>query len=208
MDGLAYMEQTGTAVGTRTTQALMAILDARYGKTDSGRSWSWLNQFTEFVRAPGGNPKYSRARYLRTTTRLGNLGMSTSAEMMFPNATQALKLSEFQLPISLSALGAKENGQTIAELKEIAIKMFETHRHRPDPSDVFREDEPVSAEQEEGDGCEPEEDDPEEPDIERADGNGEVSLLRPKRAHRDGNAPGDSVAASKGAIDQSVPKHS
>ena len=38
--GLAYMEQTGATVETRTLQALIAILDSRYGKrtaNDRGR---------------------------------------------------------------------------------------------------------------------------------------------------------------------------
>ena len=55
--GLAYMEKTCTAVETRTIQALMTFLDARYGETDSARSWSRLNQFTEFARAPNEKSK-------------------------------------------------------------------------------------------------------------------------------------------------------
>ena len=39
--GMAYMEQTGTEVESRTIRELITILDGRYGKTDSGRSWPW-----------------------------------------------------------------------------------------------------------------------------------------------------------------------
>ena len=88
------MEQTGDAVETRTIHALTSLLDARYGKTDSGRSWSWLNQFAEFARAPSGNPKDCWARVLRTTARLCTLVVEMSEEMMFHNSRHALKLSE------------------------------------------------------------------------------------------------------------------
>ena len=69
--GLPYMEQTGTAVETRSILALMSLLGDRYGETDSERSWPWLNQFTEFARTRDENLKDFRARFLRTTTRLG-----------------------------------------------------------------------------------------------------------------------------------------
>ena len=91
--GLSCMGQTGNAVETRTIQALVYLLDARYGKTDSERSRPWLNQFAEFAREPAGNLKDFRARALRTATRLDTLGVKMSAGMMFPNALHALKLS-------------------------------------------------------------------------------------------------------------------
>ena len=87
-------------------------------------------------------------------------------------------------------------------MKDLAIKMFETHRRRPDPSEVYRANELDGTEMEGGDGDEQEEDDLEEPEIEWADGNGEVFLLRPKRAPKARNAPGAAVTASKGAINQ------
>ena len=52
LDGMVYTEQTGADAETRAIQALMNILDARYGETNSERSWSRLNQFAEFARAP------------------------------------------------------------------------------------------------------------------------------------------------------------
>ena len=58
--------------------------------------------------------------------------------------------------------------------------MFETHRHRPDPSEVYHANEPAVAGQEETDGDEQEEDDLEDPELERADESGEVFLLLPK----------------------------
>ena len=70
---------------------------------------------------------------------------------MFRNALHALELSESQLPIVLSALGTKANGQTLEAMKDIAIKMFGAHRRRPDPSGTFMMAEPnVVTEPEEG----------------------------------------------------------
>ena len=77
--------------------------------------------------------------------------MKMSGEMMPHKAPQAPKISESQLPIVLSALEAKANGQTIEDLKDIAIKMFGTYRNRPDPSETFMMAEPnVVTETEEG----------------------------------------------------------
>ena len=70
--------------------------------------------------------------------------MSMSEEMMYAKALHAFKLSESQLPIVLSALETKANGQTIEALKDITIKMIETHRRRSDPSDVYQTNEPAA----------------------------------------------------------------
>ena len=126
-----------------------------------------------------------------------------SEEMMFSKFPQAIKLSESQLPIVLSALETDANGQTVAELKDITIKMPETRRRRPDTSEVYHADGPFTgAEPEEEDGDDQEEDDLEEPEIERSGENGEVFILRPKRAPNERNAPGDALTAAKGAINQ------
>lgn len=49
-----------------------------------------------------------------------------SEEMIFAKALQALKLSEAQLPILISALETKQKSHCVTTLKDIAIKMFET----------------------------------------------------------------------------------
>ena len=82
--------------------------------------------------------------------------------------------------------------------------MFEPHRRRPDPSEVFRAEEPTDEtgrmEQtpKNGDG-----DELGEPETEWAGGNGEVFLVRPKIAADARNAPGASATAARGAISQS-----
>ena len=92
LDGMAYMGHAGKAVETRTIQSLMNIIDARYGETDIERYWPWHSRFAEFPRAPCGNLKGFRGRYLRTTTRPDTMDVTMSVEMMFPTEIQALKL--------------------------------------------------------------------------------------------------------------------
>ena len=81
--------------------------------------------------------------------------------------------------------------------------MFATHRHCPDPSEVYRANEPAGAAVDEADIGEEEEEDLEEPEAEWADENGEVFLLLPKTTPKARNAPGADVTASKGSINQS-----
>ena len=115
----------------------MEQLDARYGKTDSERSWPWLNQFTEFDRQPNANIKYFRSRFLRTATRLGKLGMQMAEEMQPPNELQALKLGETQSPVYISALETNGSSRILETVTDVAIKMDETHRRRLDTSETY-----------------------------------------------------------------------
>ena len=94
--------------------------------------------------------------------------------------------------------------------------MFETHRHRPDPSEVFTASENqaegtmetgvANDNEEESDRCEEEE----QGEVERIGENGEIYLMRPKRATKARNTPGAAVAATQGAIQQfrSIPNSS
>ena len=79
--------------------------------------------------------------------------------------------------------------------------MFETHRRRRDSSAVYHTDEPMV----ENDGNEslhlPEEDEEtDDGEIERADENGDVFSIRPKRAAKARNEPGPAVTATRGDI--------
>ena len=86
--------------------------------------------------------------------------------------------------------------------------MFETHRHRPDPSEVFTTSEnqaevtseTVSANntEEEQEWCEEEG----KSEVEWVDENGEIYLMRPKRPTKARSTPGAAVAATQGAIQQ------
>lgn len=134
--GLANMEPTEGPTETRSVQALIEQLDTRYGKTDSERSWEWL-QFAGFTRKPSGDLKDFWALRLRFATRRQTLNMPMWAEMITPNAMQALKLTESQLPIVLSALETKQNSHIVDILKDLTIRMFETHRRCPESSAVY-----------------------------------------------------------------------
>ena len=107
--GLAYMEQTGAEIESRTVQALMTLLDERYGKTDIERSWSWLTRIAEFSRSPNENLKDLRVRYLRTTTRLDNLGMSMSEEMMPPQSSTSARI--IRVAITYCSIGVRNQGK-------------------------------------------------------------------------------------------------
>ena len=82
-DGSPYMDQTRNSPESRTLQSLMDILGARYGKTESGRSWPWLNRFAGFARHPSGDLGDFWSRFLRTTPRMSSLGVQTPKEMRF-----------------------------------------------------------------------------------------------------------------------------
>ena len=135
-----------------------------------------------------------------------------SEEMVFAKALQALKLSGTQLPILISVLETKQKSHCITTLKDMTIKMVETHRHRPGPSEVFNATDNQSQNLTDTlDGWEapehPEteewyEGDDDEETFERTDEHGEVFLFRPKRAAKARNAPGAAASATQGAIQQ------
>ena len=126
-----------------------------------------------------------------------------SEEMMSPDALRALELSGSQLHIVLAALETKDNVQTIEALNDIAIKMCDAHRRRPDPSETFMTAEPNEApETEEGSPSDDPSEGGKETETEWADENGEAFLLRPKRAAEARNAPGAAATSTKGAIHQ------
>ena len=115
------MEQTRSSRAPRTLQPIMDLADGRYGKTDIERPCSWLNQPTEFPRRPNANLQDSRPGLRRTTARLGSTGVEMSGEMDFRNPL-ALKLSETQCPIAISALETKTNRHILDTIKDIAAK--------------------------------------------------------------------------------------
>ena len=81
--------------------------------------------------------------------------------------------------------------------------MLGTRRRRPDPSETFMAvGKDTVPETEETHSGEDHDEGGAETEIERADGNGEAFLLRPKRESAALNSPGAEVNAAKGAIDQ------
>ena len=99
----------------------------------------WLSQFTEFKRnvSAGENYKDFWSRYSRTVTKLKSLGITMNDDMVFHKAIQALKFPEGQLPLVLSSLQTTGQSNSVQALKDLTIKMYETHRPSNDQTDVY-----------------------------------------------------------------------
>ena len=134
--GPAYMETAEGPPDTRTFQAMIQKLGERYSKTDRERSWGMWQEFTSRNRKPAGNVKDFRTRMQRVTTRLETLHMKMIEEAIPPKETQAPKVAGPHFAIVLSALVAEQNSQSADVLRDIAISMFEIHRHVADRSEV------------------------------------------------------------------------
>ena len=59
MEALAYLESTESNIDSRSVNAVLQILNARYGKTDPERAWDRLSSFAEFKRGSGEITKIS-----------------------------------------------------------------------------------------------------------------------------------------------------
>ena len=207
---MSYMEATDTAPQTRPVQALMAMLDERYAKTDTERPWDWLKEFATFAKKHAENLNDFRARLLRVAARLETMGVEMNEDMMPPQSLKALKLSEGKLPIALSAMETKPNSQSVGSLKDVTIKMSETRRRNPDTSEVYQaQGVPDTATMPDSDRCDTDGQEDWEEDWDEADEyewQGEVAgailLIKPKRHTKARNTPGAAVAAQKGSINR------
>ena len=210
---MAYMEAAEGPPELRSIDELIRKHDARYGETDIGCSRAWLPEFASFVRKASGNLKDFLARLLRATTLLQTLDMPMSEEMISPKALQALKLTESQLPIVLSALGTSRNRHIVESLKGATVRMFETNRHSRDISEVYVTQEGIDTNLDTDDWAPGEEvgAESEKDGFEWIDENcRQVCTTKPKGALKTRNATGEAVASRKGAISrfQKVPKGS
>ena len=131
--------------------------------------------------------------------------------MILTQSTQALKLSEGELPLVLSALETKPSSHIVDSMRDIAIEMFETHRHNPDASEVFqaqfqRENQSTIGTEDCSQNETEEWPDDTEGVIERY---GEVAreayLIKPKRPVKARGTHGSEVSAKKGA--ENHPRH-
>ena len=195
MDAMTYMEETENHPHSREMQKVFDILDIRYGKTDTEKSWMWLNQFTEFKRNVNAGESYRDfwSRYNRTVTKLRSLGINMNEEMIFHKAIQALRFPEGQLPIVLSALKTTGESKSIQALKEITINMYETHRPITDSSDVYHAS-PIEGMADESIV------EPADEEWEYTDEYGQIFLMKPKKKSKGKNAPGAAEAARRGAV--------
>ena len=225
ISGLTYMEATEITPESRHINTFLTTLDERYGGTDSEKSRAWLNAFTEFTRDTGGNLKDFWARFPRVINRLGALNMKLSDQMVFNKALQALTLPEGQAPIVISALETRRNPNDVQALKEITIRMYETHKVNKDNSDVSTANtipEPCNTGLDSVRGQSdqnnesmnlddgnpallPENaEDPETIDTadeyEWTDNDGTTYLIKPKRPVSGRNQPGQMITATRGSI--------
>ena len=106
----------------------MDILDSLFGRADSERACSWLAAFAEFKRGTQENYKDFWARFTRRVPKLESLGMPMSDKVVFSRAIHALRLPDGQMPIVLSALETRPGRFSVDGLREIAIRMYETHK--------------------------------------------------------------------------------
>ena len=199
MGAMTYMEETESHPRKREMKPILDLSDTRFGKTDTGKSWMWLSQFTEFKRNSSGNFKDFWSRYSRTITKLQSLGMTVNEEMVFRKVIQALRLPDGQLPIVLSAFRTMNASTSAQSLKELKIKMYETHRPITAHTDVYQAqidltggDDSVSASDTGMTG--------ESEEIEIADSDGQVFLMKPKEKSKPKNSPGAAESARHGAI--------
>ena len=205
-DALLYMESTEKNPESRTVDHIMRLMDTRYGRTDSERACSWLTAFTEFKRESQENYKDFWARFNRCTAKLAALDMPMTQQVIFNRAIQALRLPDGQLPIVLSALEARPDRFSVESLREMTIRMYETHRPKTDTTEVFMtntESQQINPEGEHVNNHESEEigdndswDDSMSVTLE----SGAVFLMKPKKPLKPRNAPGMNEAARRGAV--------
>ena len=141
------------------------------------------------------------------------MGMAMTDQVVFNRAIQALRVPDGQLPIILSALETRPDRFSVDSLKDITIRMYETHRPKIDTTEVYvannypptesqGQDETMHAEE-----YESEEDWQDSLEVTMEDGN--VFLMKPKKPTKPRNAPGMHEAAKRGAVNafRHIPNH-
>ena len=136
-EALLYMGPTERSPSGGSIATIMDMMDARFGRTDSERSCAWLSAFAEFKRETQENYKDFWARSTRCVAKLEALGMPLGEKVVFNKVIQALRFPEGQLPIALSALETRPGPYSAAALREITIRMYETHKSGADTTEVY-----------------------------------------------------------------------
>ena len=210
-ESLIYMEQTELCPETRSIAAIMDMLDSRFGRTDSERACAWLTSFTEFKRETQENYKDFWSRFARCVSKLEALGMPTNDKVVFNRAIHALRLPDGQLPIVISALETRPDRFSVGALREITIRMYETHKSGGDSTEVY----PVTSNPgneslntyhasetgwEENDWADEWESPLEEDVSEIMLEDGPIMLMKPKKPTKPRNTPGIHEASRRGAV--------
>ena len=213
-EALLYMDQTERQPDERSIATIMNMLDARYGRTDSERACSWLTAFTEFKRESQENYKDFWARFTRCTAKLEALGMPMIDKVVFNRAIHALRLPEGQLPIVLSVLETRPDRFSVAALREVTIRMYETHKPGSDPTEVFTADAQGDNDAQWAYHAADSTQDPNDWNWQWNDGDwnyeeetsevlledGSIMLMRPKKHTKPRNTPGIHEASRRGAV--------
>ena len=215
-EALLYMDQTEKNPGERTVNHVMDMLDSRFGRTDSERACAWLTSFTDFKRETQENYKDFWARFTRCVAKLEALGMPMNNKIVFNRAIHALRLPDGQLPIVLSALETRPDRFSVDALREITIRMYETHKVGGDSSEVFATNTANPAPAENGQGTYFADDqswydqdwwtdedwamnhDSEISEIMLEDGS--IMLMKPKKLSKPRNSPGSHESSRRGAV--------
>ena len=146
--------------------------------------------------------------------KLGALGMPLNDKIVFNRAIHALRLPEGQLPIALSALGTRPDRFSVTRLREITIRMYETHKMGGDSAELYTaaSQPPDDAQQTfhavwgyggESDWYWEEEEpdlihDPEATEITLEGGS--IMLMKPKKPNKPRNTPGSNESERRGAV--------
>ena len=136
-EALIYMENTEQTPEQRSIGAVIEMLDSRYGKTDSERACAWLSAFTDFKRETQEDYEDFWSRFTRCVAKLEALGMAMGEKVALSRAIHAIRLPDGQLPIALSALETRQNPNSVAALREITIRMYETHKTGTDSTEAY-----------------------------------------------------------------------
>ena len=121
----------------------------------------------------------------RTITKLKSHGLDMNEDMIFHKSAQALRFPDGQLPIVLSALQTSGESTSQKALKDLTIKIYETHRAITDHTDVYSVNHPpVETDETEPEGTES------DSEWEYTDEFGQVFLMRTKENRKEKTPPG------------------
>ena len=139
MEAMTYMAETENAPQSRDMQRVSDLLDTRYGKRTrrnhgfgcrSLRNSKETSMVANHINIFG--PKYNRA-----VAKLRALGIKMNGAMIPHRAIRALRFTEGQLPIALSAFRTSGGSTSVQALQEIPIEIYETHKQITDHTDVY-----------------------------------------------------------------------
>ena len=194
------MEGNELMMHTRCVNELMRMIDARYARAEIERRRPWIEEFAEFIRKTNAHYKDFRPLFRRVATRLQTLNVKMGDLVISQKEINAIRITETQLPIAITAMETKNNSKCARKMGRITIRMFGIHRANADPSEAH------TVAESERDGTpgigdippKGETDHIESEETEWADETGAVYLMRPKRPTKTTAATGAAAEARRG----------